>query len=119
MRLRRGMPTPLPESPDCHHVGAVLQGYLDGELGAEDAEAVAEHLRHCDRCEIEAEKVGRVIDAIRRQRPDLEGEVSGVLERLTHFVDELADGGRGHGGRGDGRQRPDNGDGGGTGTGTD
>ena len=88
MRLRRGPQLPLPAEPDCAEVGAVLQAYLDDELEARDAEAVAAHLAHCERCGIEAETVGRVIAAIERQRPDLD---AGVLERLAGFVDELAE----------------------------
>ena len=86
MRRRRHLPTPLPVDADCEHVGAVLQAYLDGELGPEDAEVVAEHLRFCDRCGIEASTTERVITALRRQRPDLD---DGSLERLAGFVDEL------------------------------
>lgn len=86
MRRRRRLPTPLPAEPDCEQVGAVLQAYLDGELGPEDAEAVAGHLRFCDRCGIEATTAERVITAIRRQRPDLD---DGSLERLAGFVEEL------------------------------
>ena len=86
MRFRRSPATPLPPSPECHEVGAVLQAYLDGELGPEDAELVTEHLEHCQRCEIEATTITQVVEEIRRQRPDLEQE---ALDRLTHFVDEL------------------------------
>jgi anti-sigma factor RsiW len=86
MRFRRRTPTPLPPAPECHEVGAVLQAYLDGELGATDAELVTEHLEHCERCEIEATTVTRVVEAIRRQRPDLESD---ALDRLGRFVDEL------------------------------
>jgi hypothetical protein len=86
MRLRRRLPLPLPPDPECHVVGAVLQAYLDGELGPQDAELVAEHLEHCERCEIEADTVVRVVDAIKRQRPDLD---PAPIERLTGFVDRL------------------------------
>jgi anti-sigma factor RsiW len=86
MRFRRQAPTPLPPEPTCEQVGAVLQAYLDGELGPLDAERVAQHLEHCDRCEIEAATVSRVVASIRRQRPDLEVE---SLERLRRFVEEL------------------------------
>jgi hypothetical protein len=86
MRLRRRLPLPLPPDPECHVVGAVLQAYLDGELGPQDAELVAEHLGHCERCQIEAETVVRVVDAIKRQRPDLD---PAPIERLTGFVDRL------------------------------
>jgi hypothetical protein len=90
MRLRRRLPLPLPPDPECHVVGAVLQAYLDGELGPQDAELVAEHLEHCERCEIEADTVVRVVDAIKRQRPDLD---PAPIERLTGFVDRLTLGG--------------------------
>jgi anti-sigma factor RsiW len=86
MRLRRRLPLPLPPDPDCHVVGAVLQAYLDGELGPDDAELVAEHLRHCERCEIESATVARVIEAIKQQRPDLD---PAPMRRLARFVDDL------------------------------
>ncbi|MCC5946830.1 MAG: zf-HC2 domain-containing protein [Nitriliruptoraceae bacterium] len=86
MRWSRRRPAPLPDTPSCEQVGAVLQGYLDGELGPRDAELVAEHLQHCDRCSIEAETVGRVVEAIKRQRPDLAPD---VRARLTGMLDEL------------------------------
>lgn len=92
--MRRRPQLPLPPEPDCHEVGAVLQSYLDGELGAEDTGVVAAHLEHCERCGIEAATVTRVIAAIRRQRPDLDPE---PLARLAGFVDQLAPGGRGPG----------------------
>jgi predicted anti-sigma-YlaC factor YlaD len=86
MRLRRRLPLPLPPDPDCHVVGAVLQAYLDGELGPQDAELVAAHLEHCERCRIESTTVERVVEVIRHQRPDLDPE---PIERLTGFVDRL------------------------------
>lgn len=76
----------VPPDPECHQVGSVLQAYLDGELGPQDAELVAEHLEHCERCGIEADTVTNVVDAIRRQRPDLDPE---PLERLARFVEQL------------------------------
>jgi hypothetical protein len=78
----------LPSSPDCHEVGRVLQAYLDGELGPDDAELVAEHLADCDRCEIESRTVLAVRDAIRQQRPDLDID---RLARLERFVEGLAE----------------------------
>ncbi len=86
MRWRRADRTPLADPPDCEQVGAVLQSYLDGELGADDGELVAAHLEHCRRCGIEADTIRQVIDAIRRQRPDLDGA---VLDRLRAEVDRL------------------------------
>lgn len=90
--MRRRPQLPLPPEADCHEVGAVLQSYLDGELGAEDTGVVAAHLEHCQRCGIEAATVTRVVDAIRRQRPDLD---PAPLARLTGFVEQLGPGGPG------------------------
>jgi anti-sigma factor RsiW len=76
----------VPEEPRCEHVGRVLQSYVDGELGPSDAERVADHLVHCERCGIELATVERVVGLIRQQRPDLDVSALGRLER---FVDEL------------------------------
>jgi anti-sigma factor RsiW len=89
LRGRRRRPLPLPAEPECEHVAAVLQSYLDGELGPEDTDAVAGHLEHCERCGIEIEVTRKVIDAIQRQRPDLDRE---ALHRMAGFVDELTGG---------------------------
>lgn len=88
MRLRRRPPFPLPQDPDCHVVAAVLQAYIDGELGPQDTEVVAGHLALCEYCGIEKDTVVRVIDAIKRQRPDLD---PGLIDRLTEFADRVAD----------------------------
>jgi anti-sigma factor RsiW len=90
MRSRRRLPIPLPPDPACHVVGAVLQAYLDGELGPADAELVAAHLEHCDRCQIEAATVTEVVGLIQRQRPDLD---TSVVDRLAGFVERLAEDG--------------------------
>ncbi len=84
--MRRRPQLPLPPEPDCQQVGAVLQSYLDGELGPDDAGIVAAHLEHCQRCEIESATVSKVISVIRRQRPDLD---PAPIARLTGFIDEL------------------------------
>lgn len=86
MKFGRRLPLPLPPKPDCHEVGAVLQAYLDGELGPQDAEHVAAHLVHCERCKIESVTIERVLEAIRQQRPDLDPE---PIARLAGFVDRL------------------------------
>lgn len=88
MRFPHRSPTPLPARPHCDEVRAVLQTYIDGELGPEDTERVAEHLEHCRRCEIETETVEAVVRAIRRQRPELEAD---ALARLRGFVDDLTE----------------------------
>lgn len=72
--------------PDCHRVRQVLQSYLDGELGEEDAAMVAAHLQMCDRCGIEAELYEEVKTSLAKLRtvPDPD-----VLARLQRFVDEI------------------------------
>lgn len=84
-RRRRGTRSVSAE-PDCHEVAAVLQSYLDGELAPQDADRVADHLQHCHRCEIEATTVRKVIDAIQRQRSELD---AGTYARLTGVLDQL------------------------------
>ncbi len=79
-------PYPLPTEPSCEQVGQVLQAYLDGELGPQDAERVAAHLVHCDRCEIELDIIDGVVHAIRRQRSALD---AAVLDRLTDALQDL------------------------------
>lgn len=53
---------PPPWRPQCRRVARVLQAYLDGELGPEETPMVAEHLRHCHRCGIDA----AIYDIIKR-----------------------------------------------------
>ncbi len=84
--LRRRPTLQVPSRPDCHEVAAVLQAYLDGELGEDEAGRVAEHLQHCQRCDIEASTVQQVIAAIRRQRPEFD---RGTYARLTGVLDDL------------------------------
>jgi anti-sigma factor (TIGR02949 family) len=83
---RRAATQTLPDEPDCHEVARVLQSFLDGELGPEDAEKVAAHLALCEPCDIESSTVEAVRDAIRVQRPDID---TGDLARLERFVDEI------------------------------
>ena len=89
MIFRRSASTPLPESPECGEVARVLQSFIDGELGPDDADKVAEHLEMCHVCEVESRIVTEVVATIRRQATDLDADRLGRLER---FVDELADG---------------------------
>lgn len=87
MKLRHGL-RPLDPDPDCQHVARVLQAYLDGELGPDDAEKVAAHLAVCEYCGIQRDTIDAVRAAIRRQRPDLDVE---RITRLERFVRDLAD----------------------------
>ncbi len=88
MRMRRRrLPLPLTPDPEGHVVGAVLRACPDGELGPQDTEVVAAHREHCERCGIEATTVERVVDAVKRRRPDLDPE---PIDGLTSFVDRLS-----------------------------
>ena len=87
-RLRRRDPLRVGDADDCAEVGRVLDAYLDGELGADDADLVAAHLDDCVRCGIAEQRIGEAIAAIRRQRPDLD---DAALARLEAFTRRLAD----------------------------
>ena len=75
--------------PDCRQVGRVLQAYLDGELPEERLAEVAEHLRHCDRCGIEADVYREVKRSLGQVAPP--PSPSG-LERLRAYARSLTDG---------------------------
>ncbi len=74
--------------PSCGHVMEILQAYLDGEVDAEQAKAVAHHLDRCAGCGPEAEIYRKLIVSIQRQTPPPEAE---SLERLQLFVATLGD----------------------------
>ncbi len=88
--FRRGAITPLSAEPDCHEVARVLQAFLDGELGPDNAEKVAAHLAHCEPCDIESNTVDAVRDAIRAQRPDIDVDELGRLESFVNDIDRHA-----------------------------
>lgn len=72
--------------PDCREVAEVLQSYLDGELPESKTQLVAEHLEHCERCEIEAEiyeEVKRSLEQLSTP-PDRE-----AVDRLRSYADRL------------------------------
>lgn len=71
---------------DCWQVRRTLQSFLDGEVTPEEAERVAAHLQDCSRCDVEAEVLTRVIEAVQRLRPDLD---VAVYTRLVAAVDDL------------------------------
>lgn len=72
--------------PECHRVREVLQSFVDGELGDDDAAMVADHLAHCDRCGIEAELYEQVKESLRHlhQPPD-----PAAIDRLRRFAAEV------------------------------
>lgn len=85
--------TPAPRwmrrPPDCRQVARVLQAYLDGELPEDAHEVVSAHLRHCERCGIDA----RVHRDVKRSlqglatRPDPR-----AIARLRAYAAELQQG---------------------------
>lgn len=73
--------------PDCRQVAAVMQSYLDGEIGPDQAELVAAHLEHCERCGIEAEVYRDVKASLEQLRPPVD---DAALNRLRTFATGLA-----------------------------
>lgn len=72
--------------PTCHRVMQVLQQFLDGELGSEDAEFVRAHLAECDRCNVEAEIYDEVMRSLAALRPEPD---RAALARLEAEVERL------------------------------
>jgi len=72
--------------PECHRTRQVLQSWLDGELGKDDAARVAAHLQLCERCGIEADLYRQVKDTLASLRvpPD-----PTVVARLDRFVQAI------------------------------
>ncbi len=87
--------SPMSERLGCRQVRRILQSFLDGELGEHDVELVAAHLESCTRCRVEADMYGRVIDAVRELRPDLD------LAGYTRLVASVEDAMHPNGLRGD------------------
>lgn len=75
--------------PDCHRVMQVLQQFLDGELGLEDAEFVEAHLAQCDRCGIEAATYRRVKQRLARLRGETDRD---AVARLRARAEAMLDG---------------------------
>ena len=77
------------QSMSCHQVGAVLQEYLDGDIDAERAQRIEEHLDECRRCGLEAETYERIKSTLATQRPEVPEE---SVQRLREFGERLARG---------------------------
>jgi len=76
-------------SMNCHQVGAVLQEFLDGDIDAERARQIEEHLEECRRCGLEAETYERIKSTLAAQRPNVPEE---SVQRLREFGEGLARG---------------------------
>ena len=73
---------------ECMRVNPLLQAYLDGELGEDDARRVSRHLDACRRCGLAAETFRDIKAAVSRlgDEPDRD-----AVQRLRHFADGLID----------------------------
>ncbi len=74
---------------DCHAVGELLQLYLDGQIDAERARWIGDHLDDCLRCGLESETYERIKAALAARRPEVPVE---SVARLREFGDRLARG---------------------------
>ncbi len=74
----------------CGQVLEVLQAHLDGEVDAETARKVAQHLDKCQPCDREASMYSRIKSGLASKRRVLDPV---ILEQLDSFADRLvADG---------------------------
>ena len=78
-----------PGGMNCHQVGELLQQYLDGQIDADRAGRIEEHLDECRRCGMEAETYARIKATLAAQRADVPAE---SLDRLREFGQRLARG---------------------------
>ena len=73
----------------CEEVMEVLQSYLDGEVDAETARRVAEHLHVCDQCDSESDLFRRIKISLAAAAAPVDAE---ILFNLQAFSDRLMDG---------------------------
>ncbi len=73
---------------ECMRVNPLLQAYLDGELGEDDARRVSRHLDACRRCGLAAETFRDIKAAVSRlgDEPDRD-----AVQRLRRFAEGLTD----------------------------
>ncbi len=73
----------------CAETLELLQQYLDGELTAEDARSVAQHLDSCTRCDEESDIYRQIKASIGAAS---ETHDSDVLDRLQRFGERVGNG---------------------------
>lgn len=73
----------------CPEVRRTLQGYLDGEVGAEWASRVRDHLEDCRRCGLEADTYQALKVNLEGRGPEAPGE---LVTRLRQFAEGLVAG---------------------------
>lgn len=73
---------------ECRRVKPLLQPFLDGELGEDDAILVSRHVDACRRCGLAADTFREIKAGLARlgDEPDRE-----TVQRLERFVDEFED----------------------------
>jgi anti-sigma factor (TIGR02949 family) len=70
----------------CHEVITELWDYLDGELPAERAAAIADHLAECARCYPQYRFEYAFLSAVARQRAQGTGPSAALVEKVTGAV---------------------------------
>ncbi|WP_454853638.1 anti-sigma factor family protein [Promicromonospora soli] len=85
------MPQSTGSLPGCRQVARDLQAYLDGELDADRARPVAEHLADCRRCGLEASTYEAIRVALAAIRARSGPVADDAVERLRAFADRLAE----------------------------
>lgn len=70
----------------CPEVRRTLQRYLDGEVDAEWAARVRDHLEDCRRCGLEADTYQALMDNLEARGPAVPDE---LVTRLRHFAEDL------------------------------
>jgi anti-sigma factor RsiW len=73
----------------CKQTLELLQQYLDGELTAEEARRVSEHLDHCIRCDQESEIYSEIKKSIAATAGSTDPE---IIERLERFGERVGKG---------------------------
>jgi anti-sigma factor (TIGR02949 family) len=73
----------------CAETLELLQLYLDGELTAEEARKVAQHLDHCTRCDRESDIYHQIKTSITEASDSADAE---VIERLERFGKRVGNG---------------------------
>jgi anti-sigma factor (TIGR02949 family) len=80
----------------CREVITELWDYLDGELPAERAAAIADHLAECARCYPQYRFEYAFLSAVARQRAQGPGPSAALVEKVAGVVLGNAPGARGH-----------------------
>ncbi len=75
--------------PTCDEVLVILQAYLDGEVDADTAAKVAQHIERCSDCTVEAETYQLIVEQIQQRTRPVDPKVIEALEQFGHqLLDE-------------------------------